>query len=165
MARTGSLAASGLTASVVFGFAPAATLGQCPLDWLPGQGSPGVNDQVYAATTWDPDGPGPITEFLVADGHFGIACGMQANHVVATGNCTWQPLGSGTDGDVLALSVFDEHLIAGGDFGFAGGAPAAHIAMGRLVLGTARLGHERPRFGADGLRRSVDRRRRIHLRG
>lgn len=40
----------------------------------------------------------------------------------------WQPLGSGVDGDVRALCVYDGVLVGGGWFVTAGGATAKGIA-------------------------------------
>ena len=53
-----------------------------------------------------------------------------SNVLIATtiaGNA-WLPLGSGTGGQVRALTVYDGQLVAGGNFDSAGGAPAGNIA-------------------------------------
>ena len=103
----------------------------CPAEWLPGEGIPGLDGPVYAMTTWDPDGPGGQPELLVVGGDFTVAGDVIANNIAAWDGTTWQPLGSGMGGDwpyVHALTVYNGELIAGGYFTTAGGNPASYIA-------------------------------------
>ena len=96
--------------------------------WLPGQGLLGTNGTVYAALTWDPDGPGPQPELLVVGGAFGVAGDVFAANIAAWDGSTWQPLGAGTNNVVRALAVHNGELIAGGDFTTAGGTTCTRIA-------------------------------------
>ena len=96
----------------------------------------GTNNSVYALTTWDPDGDGPLPAQLVAGGNFNAAGGVPASHVARWDGSTWQPLGSGTVGPVITLTTWDPdgdgpqnaQLVAGGNFNFAGGVAANRIA-------------------------------------
>lgn len=112
--------------------APHVALGQCTLDWLPGQGWPGVwgalGGSVNATTVWDADGPGGEPPLLVVGGRFYQAGGASANNVAAWDGARWYPLGSGTDYGVHALTVYKGALIAGGWFTMAGGTTASYIA-------------------------------------
>lgn len=42
-----------------------------------------VNGPVYAMTTWDPDGPGPLGDWLVVGGEFTLAVGVPARNIAA----------------------------------------------------------------------------------
>jgi hypothetical protein len=93
----------------------------CPFEWLPGEGLLGLNGTVYAVTTWDPDGAGPQPMLLVAGGNF-------TNRIARWNGSSWQPLGTGMNSTVYALTVYDGELIAGGQFTNAGGVSANRIA-------------------------------------
>ena len=115
--------------AVSFGLAAALSArADCPPEWLPGEGVPGLDGPVYATTTWDPDGPGGQPELLVVGGAFTVAGDVIANNIAAWDGTTWQPLGSGTNDVVLTLTVYNGDLVAGGWFTTAGGNPASHIA-------------------------------------
>ena len=104
----------------------------CPPEWLPGEGIPGVNGTVCATTAWDPDGPGGRSGLLVVGGDFTIAGNVFANYIAPWDGTSWQPLGSGMGGTaypfVYALTVYNGELIAGGLFTTAGGNPANYVA-------------------------------------
>src|SRR5262249_24490736 len=74
---------------------------QCSQDWKPPDGFPGVESlqNVYALTTWDPDGAGPEAERLVVGGTFQFIADRVADTVAAfdpeTGH--WEDLGGGVD--------------------------------------------------------------------
>jgi len=108
----------------------AASRADCPGQWLygPEQGLPGLNDGVYDATSWDPDGAGPEPELLIVGGIFTVAGQLPANRVAAWNGSAWQPLGTGMDDQVGALVVYDGQLIAGGRFTTAGGVTCNSIA-------------------------------------
>jgi len=53
---------------------------------------------------------------------------LPANNVAFWDGDSWQPLGEGLNGPVIALTVYNGRLIAGGDFTEAGGQPANNIA-------------------------------------
>ena len=96
---------------------------QCPR-WLPGDPGEGADQFVYAATTWDPDGPGPLDPVLVIGGAFNHGGGWGAGSHIATWNgSSWGALGTGLTGGsygVMATTVYNGQLIASGDFSFAG---------------------------------------------
>ena len=122
-----------LTAAFALAAALSARAG-CPPEWLPGEGFFDVDSAVCAMTTWDPDGLGGQPELLVVGGVFTMAGDVIANNIAAWDGTTWQPLGSGMDGAVWALTVYPGapgqagELIAGGAFTTAGGNPANFIA-------------------------------------
>lgn len=58
-------------------------LAQCEAKWFPGGPLPGINGAVRAATTWDPDGPGPKAALLVVGGEFTVAGGVVDKNVAA----------------------------------------------------------------------------------
>lgn len=104
---------------------------QCTTPWIAGDGTPGANDDVLAATTWDPDGPGPLGEHVVLGGRFTLFGDLAAAHVVR-----WDPvtgsrtrLGEGFDREVRALQVLPNgDLVAAGDFTASGSAAMLGIA-------------------------------------
>lgn len=90
----------------------------------------------------DPNGAGldatvrAITTFqgaVIVGGDFSFAGPSSAAHVAAWDGTSWSGLGTGLDGVVRALTVFDDgsgaKLVAGGDFQNAGGQPADRIAL------------------------------------
>jgi hypothetical protein len=84
---------------------------------------------VYALTVFD-DGTGPA---LYAGGKFTFSAGCPSVNRIAkwNGSC-WAALGSGMNGEVNALTTFDDGngpaLYAGGNFTTAGGASANNVA-------------------------------------
>lgn len=97
--------------------------------WLRGDGLPGLDGPVYALTTWDPDGPGPMPTALVAGGDFEIAGTAEASGIARWDGSTWFPLGNGVDGYVEALAVMPNgDLVAGGFFTCASGVSANAVA-------------------------------------
>ncbi|MFM9994465.1 MAG: hypothetical protein ACKVU4_01545 [Phycisphaerales bacterium] len=102
----------------------------------PINGSQDLDANVYALTTWDPDGPGPFGLMLIAGGDFTTAgrngLAVPASRVAGFRYPAWTAFGSGVNGRVSALAVYNGDLIVGGSFTQAGGAPAPHIA--RLSL-------------------------------
>jgi hypothetical protein len=66
---------------------------------------------------------------LVAAGDFLTAGGADAPYVARWDGSLWAPVGSGTDGKVLALIPYGDGIVAGGSFGIAGGAAAPGIAI------------------------------------
>ncbi len=81
-----------------------------------------VFPRTNAAVRWDPDGPGPLPEWLVVGGNFGSMDGTPARGVAAWDGQRWHPLGIGLsagnnelDG-VVALIVHDGLLHAAGRF-------------------------------------------------
>lgn len=96
----------------------------------------GMNDDVYAVSTFDPDGGGPAPEQLIAAGRFTAAGGISANRIARWDGATWQALGSGMNGDVRALATLDPdadgplppRLIAAGSFTAAGGVAVSNAA-------------------------------------
>ncbi len=110
--------------------------GGCEGEWLPGFSVPGVNGTIYAATIWDSDGAGPRRAVIVAGGWFTTAGGVLASRIALWDGNTWQPLGTGMNGDIGDLVAWDPdgvgplqaQLVACGQFSIAGGTPANFIA-------------------------------------
>ncbi len=96
----------------------------------------GMNNDVNALTTWDPDGAGPIQPQLIAGGQFTTAGGVSCNRIARWDGAAWQPLASGMNGAVLALTTLDPDgngplppvLVAGGIFTSAGGTAINRLA-------------------------------------
>jgi hypothetical protein len=99
--------------------------GQCK-DWshLFSLDDHGLNGDVHDLIVHD-DGSGPR---LYAAGEFTMAGGVPAAHVASWNGVQWAPLGSGLNGEALALEVHGGDLYVGGFFTMAGGIPAARIA-------------------------------------
>jgi len=101
--------------------------------WNGTQWSPlgsGMNTAVDALVVFDDgSGGGPA---LYAGGSFTTAGGVDVQHVAKWDGIAWHALGSGTNGAVTALTVFDDGsgpaLIVGGTFTTAGGVAANRIA-------------------------------------
>lgn len=107
---------------------------QCPRAWAPGDGIQGLNSPALAMTTWDPDGPGPLPEFLVAGGNFSLAGSTPVRGLAVWNGSEWSDLSGfapgigGFDGSVDSLAVFHGDLYAAGSFTHADGSPANGIA-------------------------------------
>jgi hypothetical protein len=125
-----------LLSVLAVGAGTAPLLAQCPGVWLPGDGTPGTDGTVYASTTWDPDGAGPLPELLVVGGEFSRVGSIRASNVAAYDlvSGTWSALGGGLGdypiyGRVRALAVLPSgELVAAGYFTTASGVPANRIA-------------------------------------
>jgi hypothetical protein len=89
----------------------------------------GLNFNVNALTVFDPDGPGPMPDLLIAGGSFSTAGGQPALFIAAWDGSTWSPLGSGTSAPVRALTVWNNQLVVGGDFYSAGGLVSPGMAF------------------------------------
>jgi hypothetical protein len=89
----------------------------------------GLNFLVYALCVFDPDGPGPVPDLLIAGGSFSMAGGQPASCIAAWDGAQWMPLGPGTSGTVRALTVWNNTLVAGGDFYTAGGLVSPGMAF------------------------------------
>lgn len=109
-----------------------AVLGQCEVLIAPGLSVPGVNGDVLSATTWDPDGVGPLPEVVVIAGRFLEANGVFAARVAFWEGTGWRWFGQGEGmgvGDVrVVASGANNKLYAGGTFAF-----ASQVAVSRLV--------------------------------
>src|SRR5436190_18117419 len=64
------------------------TRAQCG-EWFPGDGIPGVNGSVYAVTTWDPDGAGPLFQWMVIGGTFTYAGDALVANIAAWDGQHW----------------------------------------------------------------------------
>lgn len=106
---------------------------QATCDWHVGAdpGRPGVNGEVKVTTHWDPDGPGPQPELLVAAGNFFAAGQSGATYLATFDGAHWQPLGSLALGaipaNIEALATFGGDLIVAGTFTQVDGVAASNI--------------------------------------
>ncbi len=101
----------GSLAAVAVAFV-AVQAGAVTYQWQSAGPVPGVDGTVYAAITWDPDGPGPQPEMLIVGGLFKVAGDVVANNVAAWDGQQWHPLGEGISGDVYSLATYNGQLIA-----------------------------------------------------
>ncbi len=119
-------------AVVVAGVAATVLAAPVKYDWRPGQGVPGVDGTVEACITWDPDGAGPLPEWLVVGGQFRVAGDVVANNIAAWDGQRWHALGEGLGegnyGWVSSLAVYNGQLVAGGEFYCSGDAGCSNIA-------------------------------------
>jgi hypothetical protein len=97
----------------------------------------GVDNNVYALASWDPDGAGPNPPVLAVGGWIASAGGVSVSRVAIWDGQGWQSLGNGVDGSVVhTLIGYDpdgdgpapEDLIVGGSFETAGGVIVNNIA-------------------------------------
>lgn len=126
MTKFGMIATASLFGSLLLNLTLPILAQDCTL--LPGQPVLGTNSNVYATTTWDPDGSGPAPEILIAAGEFTAAGDVRCNYIARWNNSVWRPLGSGMNDNVHGLAVFDGELIAGGEFTVVEGQPSAYWA-------------------------------------
>ncbi len=89
----------------------------------------GVNGNVNALCVFDPDGPGPMSDLLIAAGNFSTAGGQPASGIAAWDGNAWSALGTGTTGQVRALTVWNNQLVVAGDFFSAGGLISPGMAL------------------------------------
>jgi trimeric autotransporter adhesin len=109
---------------------------QCTMLWQSTGVAPGLDGTAYAATAWDPDGPGPLTERVVFGGLFAVAGGVPACNVAAGDPVggSWSAVGPGFGGGILGgpvtalLALPNGDLVAGGPFTMASGAVGNHLA-------------------------------------
>src|SRR5688572_15677315 len=99
-----------IVALLTAGTAQRHTKAQCGA-WLPGEGLAGVDGPVFAAATWDSDGPGPESAMLVVGGSFAVAGTSLASNIAAWNGTSWQQVGGGMNNTVRALTVYDGKLI------------------------------------------------------
>lgn len=96
----------------------------------------GTNSSVNAVISWDPDQEGPETPLLIAGGRFTTAGGTPANYIARWDGSNWLPMGTGFNGVVEALAIWDpdgdgsqsHQLIAAGAFTSAGATQVSRIA-------------------------------------
>jgi len=102
--------------------------------WQPlGSGLGGNFPYVFALTTWDPDGAGPLAKQLIAGGWFSTAGGTPAVGIARWDGAAWWSMRSGS---IHALAAWDPdgpgplppQLVAGGAFGTASGTTVTGIA-------------------------------------
>lgn len=101
-------------------------------------GDPGMNAQVWALTSFDPDGAGGVPATMVAGGDFTSAGGVAALRIASWDGTAWTPLGSGANGSVRALAELDNGvavmIAAGGDFTSIDGVGANRFAYRNGLL-------------------------------
>jgi hypothetical protein len=96
----------------------------------------GVNDIVLAITGFDEDGAGPNPPVIFAGGAFTMTGATVINNIARWDGTSWTSVGSGLNGTIYALTVFDEDgsgpnppaLYAGGFLQVPGAASATNIA-------------------------------------
>ncbi len=102
---------------------------QCNGAWdAPHAPYPGVLGTVNAVCTYDPDGGGPLPPLTVVGGAITGAGSTNASNIAAYDGTNWVTLGSGLNGTVNALAVFQNNLYAAGQFTLAGGVTVSNVA-------------------------------------
>lgn len=105
--------------------------------WVPlGSGLSGGIGRVDTLAVYDPDGSGPAAATLYAAGGFTNAGGVPVSNIARWNGTAWSAAGSGTNGEINALHVWDQdgsgpitpRLFAGGLFTTAGSVSASRIA-------------------------------------
>lgn len=110
-----------------------AAVAQCPGEWLPGAGVPGVSGSVNAVVMWDSDFEGPLPPRLVVGGSFILAGSTIVHNIAVWDGTKWEGLGTGLGAGgvdaVNALAVMNNgDLAAGGTFVSAGGVTVNRVA-------------------------------------
>jgi hypothetical protein len=104
----------------------APAMSQCPSSRDPTIGAPGANNDVLAFGTFD-EGAGPR---LFADGDFTQIGGVSAAHIARWDGTNWTAVGTGFDGPVYAIAVYDDGSGSGAWLyasGFFTSSPASHL--------------------------------------
>ena len=118
MLRTNSLrrsVARTLFSAGLMSIATAASA-DCTPQWLPGMGVPGIDGEVRAVTSWDPDGPGPLAARVAVGGKLGFPDGTFSGVAYWSGT-EWVRIPGVFGGDVDSLYAMpDGRLLAGGSF-------------------------------------------------
>lgn len=107
----------------------------------PGLTSDTGSGAVYGLTSWDPDGPGPLSEQIIAGGGFDRTVSGPTpvlNSIGRWDGNSWEPLGEGMNDSALVDAVISwdpdgdgpqsDVLVAAGIFITAGGLPGTHIS-------------------------------------
>ena len=89
----------------------------------------GVNGRVYALTNFDPDGPGPAPEYLIAGGNISMAGGVPVLGIAAWDGQQWSALNGNLGNAARRFAIYNDQLVAGGNFGTAGGLPSPYLAF------------------------------------
>jgi trimeric autotransporter adhesin len=74
----------------------------------------GTDGTVAALCVFDPDGPGPLPEVLIAAGSFLHAGGVAASEIAAWDGSAWSPLGAGLTGGINSMTVWNNQLVVAG---------------------------------------------------
>jgi len=110
-----------------------AGVSQCPGAWTPGPRIAGGDGSTIDSMMWDPDGPGPLQQRLLATGSFTtigtVAARNMASWDPATG--VWAPVAPELDGPFRITALANGDLIATGTF-------TSTIAPGPILNGIAR---------------------------
>jgi WD40 repeat protein len=124
-----------MTASLIAMFIAMATgraHAQCDGPWQQGEPVPGLNSPnrtIEFLCPWDPDGPGPLDEVLVAGGHFDLLGGATAVNAAMWNGERRTAMGTEATGGVNFLLVRpDGSLLAAGTFEFAGNPTPQYLA-------------------------------------
>lgn len=111
-------------------------LAQCPPEWSDQFAATDLNERVKAFVLFDEDDTGPLPPSVFVGGYFTTADGEPATRIARWRDNQWSRVGSGMDGPIDALVVFDEDgagpipaaLFAGGSFTTASGQPISYLA-------------------------------------
>lgn len=82
---------------------------------------PGVDGYIRSVIHWDPDGAGPLPNWLVVGGEFEFAGGIAARNIAAWDGARWHAFGAGVSCEVLELAVLKTGELLAGSGGIASG--------------------------------------------
>lgn len=107
-------------------------MGQCDERWEQADPVPGLNSPnrtIEFLCPWDPDGPGPLDEVLVAGGHFDLLGGAVSVNAAMWNGEQWTAMGTEATGGINFFLVRpDGSLLAAGSFEFAGNPTPQYLA-------------------------------------
>jgi trimeric autotransporter adhesin len=72
--------------------------------WVGGLSLLGVDGEVSASLSWDPDGAGPMQRQVILGGRFSVAGPMTVRNLAVWNGSQWSTLGEGVNFEVLALA-------------------------------------------------------------
>jgi len=101
--------------ALALGFAPRLPA-QCTTGWTAGPmgpAVPGADGPIHAMIVYAPPGQ---SSRLIVGGEFSHIGGIEAHNIAAWDGIGWQTLGSGTDGAVHSLAIYNSQLYVGGSF-------------------------------------------------
>lgn len=90
---------------------------QCAPHWEPEGGAPGTTNTIRSVTCWDPDGPGPLPEYVVVGGNLSAVGDINVRNIALWDGSAWSSLGTGLQGNVNTLGVTPDGrlYVTGGD--------------------------------------------------
>jgi hypothetical protein len=102
---------------------------ECSTGWLPGFASTEWYGRSAPITTFDFDGPGPLTEALVVQETVGAEASYAEPRISAWDGVHWQFVGGRFSGSVQSFGIHHSQLVAGGQFTACGSTTLNGVAL------------------------------------